>query len=111
MRWRRSPAVAASAPSGAALVVVALGTLVYLPPADRAAVARVAAELGARLVTLEPVTALPDVAARLAALTAPDPTRFVLALDGEPIAYSSAHGDRLSWLTPVRQPDAGVAPA
>jgi len=105
------PAAAAAAPSGAALVIVALGTLVYLPPADRAAVARVAADLGARLVTLEPVTALPDVAARLVGLAAPDPTPFVLALDGEPIAYASAHGDRLSWLTPVRQPDAGVAPA
>jgi hypothetical protein len=105
------PAVAASAPSGASLVIVALGTLVYLPPADRAAIARVAADLGARLVTLEPVSALPEVAERLAGMTAPDPTAFVLALDGEPIGYSSAHGDRLSWLTPVGQPDAGVAPA
>jgi hypothetical protein len=105
------PAVVASAPSGAALVIVTLGTLVYLPPADRVAIARFAADIGARLVTLEPVTALPDVGARLTALTAPDPTHFVLALDGEPIAYSSAHGDRLSWLTPVGQPDAGVTPA
>ena len=105
------PAVAATAPSGTTLVVVALGTLVYLPPEDRAAVATVATDLGARLVTLEPVTALPEVAARLAALTAPEPTRFVLALDAEPLAYVSAHGDALSWLTTVRQPDAGVAPA
>ena len=60
---------------------------------------------------MEPVTALPEVAARLAALTAPEPTPFVLALDGEPLAYVSAHGDRLSWLTPVGQPDAGPASA
>ena len=105
------PALAAAAPAGAVLVIVALGTLVYLPPADRAEVARVAEQLGARLVTLEPITALPEVAARLVALTAPDPTHFVLALDGEPIAYASAHGERLSWLTPVGQPDAGGAPA
>ncbi len=105
------PALAASAPSGAALVVIALGTLVYLPPADRDAVVRVAAELGARLVTLEPATALPEAAARLGGLTAPEPTGFVLALDSEPIAFTSAHGDRLSWLTPVGQPDAGAAPA
>jgi hypothetical protein len=105
------PAVAATAPSGTTLVIVALGTLVYLPPEDRAELATVAAGLGARLVTLEPVTALPEVAARLAALTAPEPTRFVLALDAEPLAYVSAHGDALSWLTPVRQPDAGVARA
>ncbi len=105
------PAVAAAAPSGPTLVIVALGTLVYLPPAHRTAVAALAADLGARLITLEPVSALPEVAARLAGLTAPDPTPFVLALDGEPLAYASAHGDALSWLTPVRQPDAGVAPA
>lgn len=105
------PSLAAAAPSGAALVVIALGTLVYLPPADRAAVASVAVGLGARLVTLEPVSALPDVAARLPALTAPDPTPFVLALDGEPLAYASAHGGALSWLTPVGQPDAAAHPA
>ena len=58
---------------------------------------------------MEPVSALPEVAARLAALTAPEPTPFVLALDAEPLAYVSAHGDRLSWLSPVGQPDAGLA--
>jgi hypothetical protein len=105
------PAVAATAPSGAALVIVALGTLVYLPPPARAAVASVAADLGARLITLEPVSALPAVAEALAVLTAPEPTPFVLALDGRPLAYASAHGDALSWLTPVGQPDAGAAPA
>lgn len=101
------PALAATAPSGATLVIVALGTLVYLPPDDRAGVLRTAADLGARLVTLEPVRALPEVAAHLAGLSAPAPTPFVLALDGEPLAYASAHGDRLSWLSPVGQPDGG----
>ncbi len=90
-------------------MIVALGTLVYLPPSDRAEIVNLAGALGARLITMEPVTALPDVAARLAALTAPEPTPFVLALDGEPLAYVSAHGDRLSWLTSVGQPDAGAA--
>jgi hypothetical protein len=104
------PAVAATAPTGATLVIVALGTLVYLPPADRSVVASLAAGLGARLITMEPVSALPEVAARLEALTAPEPTPFVLALDAEPLAYVSAHGDRLSWLTPVGQPESGPAP-
>jgi hypothetical protein len=92
-------------------VVIALGTLVYLPPPARLEVLRRARELGARLVTLEPVTALPSVAERLAGLTAPAPNPFVLALDELPIAYASAHGDRLSWLSPVGQPDAGAAPS
>jgi hypothetical protein len=34
----------------------------------------------------------------------------VLALDGEPLAYVSPHGDRLSWLSPVGQPDAAAGP-
>jgi hypothetical protein len=102
------PALAAAAPSGATLVVVALGTLVYFAPGARTQLVSRAAELGARLVTMEPVTALPEAAARLVVLTAPDPTPFVLALDGEPLAYASAHGDRLSWLSPVGQPDAAA---
>lgn len=103
------PAAVADAPPDATLVIVALGTLVYLPPSDRAEIVNLAGALGARLITMEPVTALPDVAARLAALTAPEPTPFVLALDGEPLAYVSPHGERLSWLTSVGQPDAGAA--
>lgn len=99
------PVLAAAAPSGATLVVLALGTLVYLPPAARAGMLRRCGELGARLVTLEPVSALPEVAERLEGLTAPEPTPFLLALDGEPIAFASAHGDRLSFVSPVGQPD------
>jgi hypothetical protein len=99
----------AAAPGDTTIVVLSLGTLVYLPPADRDAVQRRAAELGTRLVTLEPVSALPSVAARLEGLGAPEPTPFLLALDGKPLAHASAHGDRLSWLTPVGQPDVGAA--
>jgi hypothetical protein len=105
------PALAAEAPAGATLVIAALGTLVYLPPERRSALLAEAARLGARLVTLEPLSALPEVAARLGGLEAAEPTPFLLALDAEPLAYASAHGDRLSWLSPVGQPDAAVARA
>jgi hypothetical protein len=98
-----------AAPADVTTVVIALGTLVYLPPAARVEILRRTGELGTRLVTLEPVSALPAVAERLDGLGAPGPTPFVLALDGVPLAYASAHGDRLSWLTAVRQPDAGAA--
>ncbi len=91
---RRSPETA-----DATLVVVSLGTLVYLPPADRTAILEAVPALGARLVTLEPVSALPTVAAAIGTRTAPEPTPFLLAVDGIPIAYSTAHGDRLSWLS------------
>jgi hypothetical protein len=98
------PSLLAAAPADAIPVIVSLGTLVYLPPVDRARVLAIAAAARARLVTLEPVTALPEISARLPGLHAPEPTPFLLALDGIPIAFSSAHGDRLSWLSPVGQP-------
>jgi Uncharacterized protein conserved in bacteria (DUF2332) len=98
------PALLAAAPSGATIVVIALGTLVYLPPAARTDVLDTVALAGARMVTLEPVSALPQIESALAGLTAPEPTPFVLAIDGVPIAYSSAHGERMSWLSTVRQP-------
>jgi hypothetical protein len=101
------PALAAAAPSGASLVVLALGTLVYLDPPARLEVLRLCREFGARIVTLEPVAALPPVRDALAGLSAPEPSPFVLALDAVPLAYVSAHGDRLSWLSAVGQP--GVA--
>ncbi len=75
-------------------VVVCLGTAVYLPPADRGRLVPEVAALGARLVTLEGAAVLPQVAARLPRATTPPPS-FVLALDGRPLAWSSAHGDRL----------------
>jgi hypothetical protein len=98
--------VAAGAPGGATLVVVALGTLVYLPPLDRAQVLPAIARLGAHAITFEAVSALPEVAARLGGRAAPEPTPFLLALDGIPLAYGTPHGDRLSWLTTAGLPDA-----
>jgi len=82
---------AVGAPPEATLVVVSLGTLVYLPPAARLAFPGAVARLGARLVTLEQ-SGIADVGGRVEA------GRFVLALDGEPIALASPHGDRLSAL-------------
>jgi hypothetical protein len=101
--------VAVEAPADATLVVVALGTLVYLPPSDRAEILPAIARLGARAITFEAVSALPEVGARLKGLVAPEPTPFVLALDGFPLAYGSPHGDRLSWLSPAGLPGATTA--
>ncbi len=90
-------AARAEAPDGT-LVIAALGTLVYLPRDQRDEVVDAASAVGARLLTFEGAGVLPGVAARLPGLSAPHPTPFVLALDGEPIAYAGPHGDRLSWL-------------
>jgi hypothetical protein len=83
---------AAEAPVDLTLVVVSLGTLVYLSPESRAAFPSAAAAAGARLVTLEQSGIADRPAGRVPG------GRFVLALDGEAIAEASPHGDRLSAL-------------
>jgi hypothetical protein len=104
------PALAAAARGeapGVTLVIASLGTLVYLPAERRNEVVDAASELGARLLTFEGAHVLPSVAGRLQGLSAPHPTPFVLAVDGEPIAHAGPHGDRISWLAsppPARQP-------
>jgi hypothetical protein len=83
---------AAAAPAELTLVVVSLGTLVYLSPEARAAFPGVVAGVGARLVTLEQ-SGIADVPG----LRVPA-GRFALAIDGEAIAEASPHGDRLTAL-------------
>ena len=104
-------AVAAEARAGApdaTLVVAILGTAVYLPPADRAALPDAVAAQGGHLLAFESAAALPGIPERLTRMRAAEPSPFVLSLDGEPLAYGSAHGERLSWLSessPARQPE------
>lgn len=81
---------AAAAPADLTLVVVSLGTLVYLAPEARSAFPAAVTAIGARLVTLEQSGIADRPAGRVPA------GRFVLALDGEAIAEASPHGDRLS---------------
>ncbi len=92
-------AVAADVPPGLTLVVACLGTAVYLPPPDRAALPGAVAALGGHLLEFESPASVPGIPDRLTAMSAPEPTPFVLSLDGEPLAYASAHGDRVSWLS------------
>ncbi|RQP09080.1 MAG: hypothetical protein EAS51_12940, partial [Microbacteriaceae bacterium] len=106
--------LAADAPRDATLVVASLGTAVYLPPADRARLLAAIAAVGARAVTFEARAAVPEVAERWAALVregrADADAGFVLALDGEPVASGSPHGDRVRAVrTPAGR--AGGAPA
>lgn len=98
------PALAAEAPRGTTLVVASLGTAVYLPPADRERLLTGIRAVGARAVTFEARSAVPEVRARWDALVAEGradaDASFVLAIDGEPIASGSAHGERLVCVRP-----------
>lgn len=93
--------LASTVPPGLTLVVASLGTAVYLPPADRLALPDAVARLGGHLVAFEPIAAIPGVPERLPRSSAPRPSPFVLSVDGEPLVYAAAHGDQVSWLSPV----------
>jgi hypothetical protein len=97
-------ALAATAPAGATLVIISAGVLVYLPPIDRERFEHLALQhvaAGARWVSLEGAAVLPGVESKLPAARPPatGPGLFVLALDGEPLAWVGPHGQHIHWLS------------
>jgi hypothetical protein len=92
-------ALAAQAPSDATLVVVSSGVLVYLPGLERQRFVDAVTALDARWVSLEGAAVLTGVADELEQLTAAATDgRFVLALDGHPLAFVGPHGESVEWL-------------
>ena len=98
-------ALAASAPSGATLVILSAGVLVYLSVAERTRFAAAVAELqrgrAARWISFEGAGVLPQVAARLQSSVLPQPPEagaVVLALDEHPLAWCSPHGYSVHWI-------------
>ncbi len=90
------PALAADAPAGATLVVFHSAVLIYVPAERRARFRRAVRDLGAVWVANESPQVLPDVAAKLR--RRPPSHRFVLSVDGEPVALTSPHGQSIDWL-------------
>ncbi|MDQ4137492.1 MAG: DUF2332 domain-containing protein [Actinomycetota bacterium] len=88
---------AAGTRPGARLVVVTMGVLVYLPYAERMRLVEAIRDLGCDWVSLEAPQVLPETAAQLTGPVLPD-ARFVLALNGRPVALTAPHGGRLHWL-------------
>jgi len=85
------PGLADQAPADATLVVLTVGTLVYLPFAKRQRFADAVHATGARWLSLE--------RAGLVALAPAAPSdSFVLGLDGTALATVSPHGDHITWL-------------
>ncbi|SKC43253.1 DUF2332 domain-containing protein [Okibacterium fritillariae] len=96
-------ALVAQVPAGATPVVVTAGVLAYLPPARREEFAREVRRLGVRWISNEGERVLPAVAERLARIeeagaAASEPGRFIIALDGEPLAVAGPHGQWLRFL-------------
>ena len=91
------PALAAQAPHDATLVVFHTAVLAYVPDAtDRASFARTVRELDAVWVTNEApgVAGAPPATSPPADVVGP----FVLARDGQPVAWTDPHGASIDWL-------------
>lgn len=89
-------AAAATTPGGATLVVFHSAVLAYVSPEARERFARRVAELGAAWISNEFPGVLPHVAAKLE--EEPPANRFLLAVDGEPVALAGPHGQSIDWL-------------
>ncbi|WP_299953066.1 DUF2332 domain-containing protein [uncultured Modestobacter sp.] len=92
------PGLVARMPAEATAVVFHTAVLAYLPAAAKEAFTELVTGLPVRWVSQEGVPVLPAVRDRLPEPPAPEESRFLLALDGEPLAYTAPHGGRLDWL-------------
>jgi hypothetical protein len=94
----RLPDVVAGMPADATVVVFHTAVLAYLPRAARDAFVGLVGELPVRWISQEGPGVLPTVRDRLPAPPEADEARFLLALDGGPLAYTAPHGGRIDWL-------------
>ena len=88
------PALAAQAPSDATLVVFHSAVLAYVAPERRRRFADVVADLPGHWVANEAPAVLEGLVAP-PAVDAPGAGRFLLALDGVPVAWTGPHGQSL----------------
>jgi hypothetical protein len=90
-------AAISAAPAGMTRVVFHTAVLAYVrSQSDRDAFARTVGKAGATWVSNEAPGVFPGIAAKVAALQRPD--RFLLAVDGEPVAWTGPHGQSIDWL-------------
>ncbi|MEU8899294.1 DUF2332 domain-containing protein [Nocardia sp. NPDC048505] len=91
-------AAVAAAPAEATVVVFGSAVLTYLDPASRRAFETLVHALPCRWIANEGAGVLDSVAARLPYPPHTTRDRFVLSLDGRPVAYAGPHGQSLDWL-------------
>ena len=90
-------------PAGATLVVFHSAVLAYLSDDERARFAATVRDLPGHWVSNEGPRVLPDlVRADVPAGSAVGPAPFVLALDGEQVAWAEGHGRAVHWLVRPR---------
>jgi hypothetical protein len=87
---------ATSAPRDATLVIFHSAVLAYVARTDRDRFIRAVADVGAVWISNEAPNVFPAIASKLK--DAPPEDKFLLAIDGEPVAITSPHGQSMSWL-------------
>lgn len=92
------PALVAEAPKDLTLVIVDSASIVYMMPEPRARFIEYVSSLPARWISNEGRGIVPSAAAQLPETGARELSEFVLALDGNALAFTGAHGQRLDWL-------------
>src|SRR3954453_1599693 len=92
----RLPEAVESAPAGATVVVFHTAVLPYVPSAERAAFTDLVRRLPVRWIAQEGPGALPEVDAAVPDLDEAH-GRFLLSLDGRPVAWTAPHGGRIGW--------------
>lgn len=90
------PTLAATAPRDATLVIFHSAVLAYVTPDARTRFAALVKELGAVWISNEFPRVLTGAAASLSHPARED--RFLLAVDGEPVAMTGPHGQSIEWL-------------
>jgi hypothetical protein len=89
----RLPEALALLPAGCTPVVFHTAVLMYLERARREEFMALVRSLGVRWIAQEATDVVPGPAERVEA-----PGRFVLSLDGRPLAVTAPHGGRIDWL-------------
>ena len=98
-------ALAAEAPKDATLVVFHTAVLGYLPNrADREAFAASVSTACDYWISNEAPRVMPGIAGRAPAQDRPG--RFILAVNGVPIAWAAPHGTALEWIGVLPEPNA-----
>ncbi|MDJ0335539.1 DUF2332 domain-containing protein [Salinibacterium sp. G-O1] len=90
-------ALADEAPEDATLVIFHSAVLAYFSTEERETFARLMAELPGHWISNEGQSITPLVQERLSRQPR-DPSLFVVALDGNPVAFAGGHGQSLEWI-------------
>ncbi len=88
-------ALVSRAPGDASTVVFHSAVLAYLPVGEREAFRRIVADLDLTWISNEHPSVFPDIVNQSTVEVTPD--RFLLAVDGTPVAMTGPHGQSIDW--------------